>query len=90
MYCYTTSISHGVEKYFPRLCCTGISDAIFFTMRYSLWWDVQNGLKVRWNVANLFPFFNSLEITTEIAKQDAEFQEAKDGLENQIKEVTVI
>ena len=29
LYCYTTSISHGVEKYFPRLWGTGISDAIF-------------------------------------------------------------
>ena len=29
MYCCTTSISHGVEKYFPRLWGTGISDAIF-------------------------------------------------------------
>ena len=28
LYCYTTSISHGVEKYFPRLWGTGISDAI--------------------------------------------------------------
>ena len=27
LYCFTTSISHGVEKYFPRLL--GISDAIF-------------------------------------------------------------
>ena len=32
LYCYTTSISHGVEKYFPRLWGTGISDAIFFTV----------------------------------------------------------
>ena len=29
MYCFTTSISHGVENYFPRLWGTGISDAIF-------------------------------------------------------------
>ena len=29
VYCFTTSISHGVEKYFPRLWGTGISDAIF-------------------------------------------------------------
>ena len=27
--CFTTSISHGVENYFPRLWGTGISDAIF-------------------------------------------------------------
>ena len=29
MYCFTTSISHGVENYFPRLWGKGISDAIF-------------------------------------------------------------
>ena len=30
LYCFTTSVSHGVENYFPRLWGTGISDAIFF------------------------------------------------------------
>ena len=29
LYCFTTSISRGVENYFPRLWGTGISDAIF-------------------------------------------------------------
>ena len=29
VYCFTTSISHGVENYFPRLWGMGISDAIF-------------------------------------------------------------
>ena len=29
LYCFTTSISHVVENYFPRLWGTGISDAIF-------------------------------------------------------------
>ena len=29
VYCFTTSISHGNENYFPRLWGTGISDAIF-------------------------------------------------------------
>ena len=29
LYCYTTSISHGVENNFPRLRGKGISDAIF-------------------------------------------------------------
>ena len=29
LYCFTTSISHGVESYFPRLWGTGISGAIF-------------------------------------------------------------
>ena len=28
LYCFTTPISHGVEKYLPRLWVTGISDAI--------------------------------------------------------------
>ena len=30
VYCFTTSISNGVENYFPRLWGTDISDAIFF------------------------------------------------------------
>ena len=30
LYCFTTSISHGVENYFPRLWGTGVSDAIFY------------------------------------------------------------
>ena len=29
LYCFITSISHGVENYFPRLWGTGITDAIF-------------------------------------------------------------
>ena len=29
LFCFTTSISHGVENYFPRLWSMGISDAIF-------------------------------------------------------------
>ena len=40
VYCFTTSISHGVENYFPRLLDTGISDAIVnlvtFTIIYML------------------------------------------------------
>ena len=28
LYCFTTSIFHGVENYFPRLRGTGMSDAI--------------------------------------------------------------
>ena len=28
-YCFTNSISHGVENYFPRLWGMGLSDAIF-------------------------------------------------------------
>ena len=31
LYCFTTSISHGVENYFPRLWGTGISDVILFS-----------------------------------------------------------
>ena len=29
LYCFTTSICHGVENYFPRLWGAGIFDAIF-------------------------------------------------------------
>ena len=35
LYCFTTSISHGVENYFPRLWGTGISDAIFLITLFS-------------------------------------------------------
>ena len=40
VYCFTTSISHGVENYFPRLWGVGISAAIVnlitFTIIYML------------------------------------------------------
>ena len=36
LYCFTTSISHGVENYFPRLCGTGISDAILLPLSFPL------------------------------------------------------
>ena len=36
VYCFTTSISYGIEQYFPRLWCTGISDAIFLIKVYYL------------------------------------------------------
>ena len=29
LYCFTTTVCHGVENYFPRLWGMGISDAIF-------------------------------------------------------------
>ena len=32
LYCFTTSISHGVENNFPRLWGTGISDAILLIL----------------------------------------------------------
>ena len=36
LYCFTTSISHGVENYFPRLWGTGISDAILHNCAISI------------------------------------------------------
>ena len=33
LYCFTTSVCHGVENYFPRLWDMGISDAIFISRR---------------------------------------------------------
>ena len=33
LYCFTTSISHGVESYFPRLWGMGISDAFLCHFR---------------------------------------------------------
>ena len=34
--CFTTSISHGVENYFPRLWGIGISDAILHNCAISI------------------------------------------------------
>ena len=31
LYCFSTSVSHGVENYFPRLWGMGISDARWHT-----------------------------------------------------------
>ena len=36
LYCFTTSIYHGVENYLPRMWGTGISDAIFKILAYLL------------------------------------------------------
>ena len=36
LYCFTTSIFHGVENYLTRLWGTGISDAIFNFYYYQL------------------------------------------------------
>ena len=36
LYCFTTSVSHAVENYFPRLWGTGISDAILIIARLKL------------------------------------------------------
>ena len=38
--CFTTSLFHGVENYFPGLWGSGISDAIFsqFKLGVSRWW----------------------------------------------------
>ena len=36
LYCFTTSIYHGVKNHFPRLWGTGISDAIFFSISTSV------------------------------------------------------
>ena len=36
LYCFTTSICHGVENYFPRLWGMGISDASFVNVTVNL------------------------------------------------------
>ena len=35
LYSFTTSISHGVENYFPRLWVMGISDDILITLNFN-------------------------------------------------------
>ena len=43
VYCFTISISHGVENYFPRLWGTAISDAISFSfVSRQLWYRVMS------------------------------------------------
>ena len=42
VYCFTTSISYGVENYFPRLWGTGISDAIFILVAEALAIKIRN------------------------------------------------
>ena len=37
LYCFTTSVSRGVEKNFPRLWGLGISDAIFIKLYYDVY-----------------------------------------------------
>ena len=43
VYCFTTSISHGVENYFPRLWGMGISDAIFYSQAWKSSWKLTPG-----------------------------------------------
>ena len=40
-YCFTTSISHVVENYFPRLWDTGITDAVSLVGNHSLFEVIQ-------------------------------------------------
>ena len=42
LYCCTTSISHGVENYFPRLWGTSVSDAILNNL---LFHQIENTVK---------------------------------------------
>ena len=37
LYCFTTSICHGVENFFPGLWGMGISDAIFIIIILGVW-----------------------------------------------------
>ena len=46
VYCFTTSISHGVENYFPRLWGTGISDAIFYFLIECAEDNLRNFIKI--------------------------------------------
>ena len=62
VYCFTTSISHGVENYFPRLWGTGISDAIFgdiFTLNadYIAWKLLKMALEVEYMMEYQFHYF---------------------------------
>ena len=53
VYCFTTSISHGVENYFPRLWGTGSSDAIFLRIYFCH--------EIPVNIRNVFKWFKHLQ-----------------------------
>ena len=60
VYCFTTSVSHGVGNYFPRLWGTGISDAIFgdiFTLNtdYIAWKLLKMALEVEYMMGYHYP-----------------------------------
>ena len=62
VYCFTT-ISHGVENYFPRLWGTGISDAIFgdiFTLNadYIAWKLLKMALEVEYMMEYQHPVWS--------------------------------
>ena len=44
LYCYTTSVCHGVENYFPRLWGKGISDAILIKKLYLFGFGLKNAI----------------------------------------------
>ena len=46
VYCFTTSISHGVENYFPRLWGMGISGAILLDDNYSISYSDRIGVLI--------------------------------------------
>ena len=48
VYCFTTSISHGVENYFPGLWGKGISDAVFYPTALKGCWGIvfNHGVRV--------------------------------------------
>ena len=63
LYCFTTSISHGVENYFPRLWGTGISDAILQYLFYTVYYLTITLQMARATVMNLFLYeeiFNNI------------------------------
>ena len=68
VYCFTTSISHGVENYFPRLWGTGISDAIFISTMLGM---------------NILVFFLSASpfIAAHLQKQNFTYPSATFGVE---------
>ena len=51
LYCFITSLSHGIENYFPRLCGTGISDAIFLQRKFVFVFSLMSGLD---RISNLY------------------------------------
>ena len=55
VYCFTTSISHGVENYFSRLWGMGISDAIFGIGHWVGWLQHNSHF---WEMVGVFRYKN--------------------------------
>ena len=75
VYCFTTSMFHGVENYFPRLWSTGNSDAVFtqsfryhisFTTEpsFTLFSPCESDVKLVLPQSTISHYFHSVDLDT--------------------------